>query len=383
MLLYAELYAVAVDLLILEADNLSTLFPDASATVFGIVVPPERLFLLVSAAVVLPTVWLRDLSLLAYISTTGVLSTLLVVLGVVWIGAVDGVGFTHQGQLLRLSGLPAAAGLFGFCFSGHAVLPNIYRSMKDPSQFLPVSAPLSLAVLVLALVCQSPANDRSESLPLRIFMSGDRPCSAHRLLAASSLRLRWCARGSLLWPCALTQVMVTSFLICLAMYGGIAVAGYAMFGDDLKEQITLNLPPGLLATNVVIWTTVLTPFTKYALTVTPLAILLEEWGGVHSYTDPSWAAFFKGTCLRTALVVSGVVVAAMVPFFGLVVAFTGSFLSLSISVVLPCIFAYQLLPRGRTWTHPAILFSVLALGLVSAVAGTYYSIKGIANKYHA
>lgn len=180
------------------------------------------------------------------------------------------------------------------------------------------------------------------------------------------------------------QVMVTSFLICLAMYGGIAVAGYMMFGDGLKEQVTLNLPPGLMATNVVIWTTVLTPFTKYALTVTPLAILVEEWAGVSAYSNPaSWTTFLKGTGLRTALVVSGVIVAASVPFFGLVVAFTGSFLSLSISVVLPCIFAYRLLPRGRMWTHPAILLSVLALGLVSAVAGTYYSVRGIAGKFHA
>ena len=66
-----------------------------------------------------------------------------------WVGVVDGVGFTQSGPLLRPRGLPVSVGLFGFCFSGHAVFPNIYTSMKDGRQFGRV---LQLCFLLCTLI---------------------------------------------------------------------------------------------------------------------------------------------------------------------------------------------------------------------------------------
>lgn len=65
----------------------------------------------------------------------GVFSSILLALCLFWVGSVDGVGFHSGGQALDLSNLPVAIGIFGFGFSGHAVFPNIYSSMKDPSKF--------------------------------------------------------------------------------------------------------------------------------------------------------------------------------------------------------------------------------------------------------
>ncbi|OMO87041.1 Amino acid transporter, transmembrane, partial [Corchorus capsularis] len=84
---------------------------------------------------VLPTVWVRDLSLLSYISAGGVVASVLVVLGLCWFGLVDNVGFHHKGTTLSLSTLPVAIGLCGYCNSGHAGFSNICTSMAKPNQF--------------------------------------------------------------------------------------------------------------------------------------------------------------------------------------------------------------------------------------------------------
>jgi vesicular inhibitory amino acid transporter len=66
----------------------------------------------------------------------GVISTCVVLLMVVWMGAMDGIGFTHSGPLVRWNEFPLAIGVYGFCYSGHAVFPNIYASMKNKDKYL-------------------------------------------------------------------------------------------------------------------------------------------------------------------------------------------------------------------------------------------------------
>ncbi|WJX76331.1 Amino acid transporter avt1c [Trifolium repens] len=82
--------------------------------VCGIELSPQTLFAIVAALAVLPTVMLCDLSILSYISD---------------------VGFQRSGTTLNLATLPIAIGLYGYCYSGHAVFPNIYTSMANPNQF--------------------------------------------------------------------------------------------------------------------------------------------------------------------------------------------------------------------------------------------------------
>jgi len=65
----------------------------------------------------------------------GVFVSILLALCLFWVGSVDGVGFHTGGKALDLANLPVAIGIFGFGFSGHAVLPSIYSSMKEPSKF--------------------------------------------------------------------------------------------------------------------------------------------------------------------------------------------------------------------------------------------------------
>ncbi|KAG2290776.1 hypothetical protein Bca52824_050380 [Brassica carinata] len=128
--------ACCVEYIILESDNLSSLYPNAALSIGGFELDARHLFALLTTIAVLPTVWLRDLSLLSYISGgTLVIASVLVVLSLFWIGLVDEVGIHSKGTTLNLSTLPVAIGLYGYCYSGHAVFPNIYTSMANPNQY--------------------------------------------------------------------------------------------------------------------------------------------------------------------------------------------------------------------------------------------------------
>ncbi|KAJ0046970.1 hypothetical protein Pint_06002 [Pistacia integerrima] len=135
IILYVELYACCVEYIILESDNLSSLFPNAHLSVGGFYLNSYYLFALMTTLAVLPTVWLRDLSVLSYISVGGVIASILVVFCLFWVGMVDEVGFHSKGTTLNLATFPVAIGLYGYCYSGHAVFPNIYTSMAKPNQY--------------------------------------------------------------------------------------------------------------------------------------------------------------------------------------------------------------------------------------------------------
>ena len=163
---------------------------------------------------------------------------------------------------------------------------------------------------------------------------------------------------------------------------GIAALGFCMFGDALKTQVTLNLPPTLPAATVVIWTTVVNPFTKFALTLMPLALAVEEEIGCVA-DDHEGVNRWKSVAVRSALVGATLFVALAVPFFGFVMAFIGSFLSLSSAVILPCLFHVRIM-RHRIGKGEVLLnYSLVAVGSVCAAIGTSYSVNGIIASWHS
>ncbi|KAH7422052.1 hypothetical protein KP509_13G088300 [Ceratopteris richardii] len=310
IILYAELYACCVEFLILEGDNLSALFPNARISLSGFRLTGTELFTVMTAIFVLPTVWLRNLSLLSYVSAGGVIASILVVLCVIWVGVVDGVGFHKTGPLLTLSNIPLSIGLYGFCYSGHAVFPNIYKSLKKPSQF--------------------------------------------------------------------TTVLTISFIICTTMYGGMAVMGFRMFGSNTESQITLNLPKDLLASKIALWTTVVNPFTKYALTITPVALSLEELFPLSFY---SWRGYWVSMTIRTILVMSTLCVALLVPFFGYVMSLIGSLLSMLVCVILPAACFLKLAGNAANILEKIVCIFIVLIGIACAASGTYSSLVGIIESF--
>lgn len=309
-ILYIELYACCVEFLILEGDNLSALFPNASLSFKGVSLTSTEMFTIMTGIFVLPTVWLRDMNLLSYVSAGGVIASILVVFCVLWIGVVDGVGFHNNGPLLNLANLPVSIGLYGFCYSGHAVFPNIYTSLKKRSRF--------------------------------------------------------------------PMVLITSFIICTTMYGGMAIMGFTMFGEDAESQITLNLPQQLVASKIAVWTTVVNPFTKYALTMTPVALSLEELLPSAEYNLKScWYSL----TIRTILVVSTVCIALLVPFFAYVMSLIGSLLSMLVCLILPAACFLKIVGNTASIWQILLCGLIIVIGMTCAITGTYSSLVSIIDSF--
>ncbi|KAG9454631.1 hypothetical protein H6P81_007535 [Aristolochia fimbriata] len=304
--LYVELYGAALEFIILMGDNLASLYQNAHLYLLGIQLNSTNLFAVVVGLIVLPTTYFRNLTILSYLSAGGVVASVLVAGCLVWVGAVDGIGFRPQGTALDIANLPVAIGLYGFCYAGHAVFPNIYHSMEKPSDY--------------------------------------------------------------------PSVLIVSFIVCSVLYAGVAVAGFLMFGSAVKSQFTLNMPNQFVASKIAVWTTVVNPLTKYAITLTPIALSVEE------LLPRRLRSHCISILIRTLLVLSSVVTAVTFPYFGFVMSLLGSGLTMFIALIFPCA-SYLTIMKGRLhWNQIAACSFIIIVGIVCSILGTYSSIKKIADK---
>nr|XP_010317522.1 amino acid transporter AVT1J-like isoform X2 [Solanum lycopersicum] len=255
-----ELYMVVTGFLILEGDNLQNL--SGQLQIFGL--DGKQCFVIIISLIILPTVWFNNMSILSYISASGVLASILLLASILWAALFDGIGFqTSQTHFINWKGMPTAISLYAFCYCAHPVFPTLYTSMINPKKF--------------------------------------------------------------------SKVMFVCFLLCTISYASMAIVGYLMFVPSVLSQITLNLPINKISSKVAIYTTLVNPIAKYSLMIKPLENSMENQLPIHYKTRVC------SLLIRTILVISTVIVALAIPFFGYLMSLVGAFLSVTASIVLPCL----------------------------------------------
>ncbi|KAK7340542.1 hypothetical protein VNO77_21248 [Canavalia gladiata] len=304
VLMYTELYLVATGFLILEGDNLSNLFPFGEVEIAGLAIGERKFFVILVALVILPTVWLDNLSLLSYVSASGVFASAIIVLSISWTAMFDGVGFHQKGTLVNWNGIPTAVSLYAFCYCAHPVFPTLYNSMENRHQF--------------------------------------------------------------------SNVLLTCFLLTTAGYASMAIIGYLMYGSDVESQITLNLPLNKLSSQIAIYTTLVNPISKFALMATPITNALKE------LLPGTYKNRVSSFLVSTVLLISTTIVAITVPFFAYLMSLVGAFLSVTASILLPCLCYLKISGTYRKFGFETIaIVAIILAAIAMAITGTYTSLVDI------
>ena len=136
--IYLEIFMALVSYTISLHDNLANVF--TTFTLSSSHLSSSQLLALIAVLVALPSLWLRDLSYISFLSSAGILLSLLIFTSVAYT-AVSGAIRAHRYiPVLHISKIPAISGLYMFSFAGHIVFPNLYNSMNDPSKFTKVDS---------------------------------------------------------------------------------------------------------------------------------------------------------------------------------------------------------------------------------------------------
>ncbi|KAI9362429.1 transmembrane amino acid transporter protein-domain-containing protein [Zopfochytrium polystomum] len=197
------------------------LITDSLSAIFPEVSPLT--FRFVAFVVCTLSTWVRQLKYISYASLVGIFASINLVVVVVYDGLTKE---KTPGSILdpadtyafpeRWISCSLSFGIIMAGFAGHAVLPNIYLDMRDKSQF--------------------------------------------------------------------PRVLNISFGIAVTLYATIAVCGYLMFGELTLEEITMNLSSSGSSSNatlntVTTWLIAFIPIPKFALTMAPVALALDQYVG--------------------------------------------------------------------------------------------------------
>jgi len=182
-----------------------------------------------------------------------------------------------------------------------------------------------------------------------------------------------------------------AFIVATVIYAVIGGSGYLMFGNSVNEEVSQDLlvTPGynVFLNKLAVWSLVVMPLTKFALTTRPVNISLEIMLGLettnmltapnrdtghattHSVNQSKRSIFVKDLLVvveRTAFTCLAVLVSILIPEFSSVMAFLGSFSAFMLCVIGPI--SAKVALAGRCGWGDAVL---LATGLIMAAWGTF------------
>lgn len=138
--IYLEIFMALVSYTISLHDNLITVFAGTQLRLpIWAKLYKSQLLTLMGVLVALPSLWLRDLSSISFLSSGGILMSIVIFTSVTCTAIFQVVKANHSIPALHLHKIPAISGLYIFSYAGHIVFPDLYKSMKDPSKFTMVS----------------------------------------------------------------------------------------------------------------------------------------------------------------------------------------------------------------------------------------------------
>ncbi|KAL4591186.1 hypothetical protein LXL04_004138 [Taraxacum kok-saghyz] len=138
--IYLEIFMALISYTISLHDNLKMVFLGTNVHFsWAHHLSTSQVLTVFAVLVALPSLWLRDLASISFLSTSGIIMSLMIFVTVVCTAVFGGITANHTIPPLRIRNIPQISGLYVFSYGGHIVFPDIHRAMKDPSKFTKVS----------------------------------------------------------------------------------------------------------------------------------------------------------------------------------------------------------------------------------------------------
>ena len=283
ILVSLELYLASLSYLILIGDNLFKLFPDSN----------KNLLVSLGFLVTLPTVCIRKIKCLSYLSFFGIITYILLLVNLIYNGFTidNNPGSVIDPMTTKIFNnsynLTKIFGLFIVCFGGHAVLPTILLDVNNEA--------------------------------------------------------------------SVGKIIDISYIIATILYLSYSVFGYLMYGDTVKEEITLNLPDTIF-NNICIGIVVLNPILTTSLILKPLLDLIED-------------ATYQSIIIRIGVYTSVFGLGFIIPNFTTALTIFGCLATYFISIIFPIIIYIKLYKQNMTNLRYYAYLFIIALSIIFSILG--------------
>jgi len=173
------------------------------------------------------------------------------------------------------------------------------------------------------------------------------------------------------WPLAVN----ISTAIITVLYLFIAITGYLGWGNQVKDNVLDSMSQGNGAVKLAYALIVARLLVAYPLPLNPMCLALENFTGINKLS--SRLELMLRLPLRSLLVLSTVLIALIIPYFGDLMGLLGSLAAGVLAFIFPPVFYYTLSKRvNQPVSTPKLILmgSVCCVGIIASVVGTVYSL---------
>lgn len=268
----------------------------------------------ISACVALPALFIRRVSVIAWISMVSVFALMSSIITIIIYSITQYKDMSIANiPPFDINTFPVGFGVIVFSYTAHAVFPGVEGSMKRPDQY--------------------------------------------------------------------PMMMNIAFLLAAIVKVAFGLLPVLRFGADTDQAITVNLktsPAFYILANALVVTNVFTafPIVSYIVLETFDHKILPYFPHLHVDTPYHWVWII----ISRPLVLSfGLLMAIVVPHFGLFMGLVGSFTGTCLCFMFPCIFHMVLKWNELKWYNIVVRVTIIIFGLVCGVLGIVFTGRELAN----